>query len=92
MIDFVRKMTDWILDREEKLAEKCALSVEEIDAQIARVTAKKKELEERCQTDRAELERILTKLKWIRAETVKCQESNDTGSTAPTDAKGEKER
>ncbi|WP_456430844.1 hypothetical protein [Nitratifractor sp.] len=85
MIDFVRKMTDWILDREEKMAQKCAVPLEEIDAQIARVTAKKKEFEERCKVDRDELERILTKLKWIRAETLKCQESNEDGNSIATD-------
>ena len=74
MVEFLKKVTEWMLEREAELAKKCALDLKDLDRQIAKVEEKKEALERECRENREELERILTRLKWIRAEELKCQE------------------
>ncbi len=73
MMDFFKKMTEWMLDREEDLAKKCAINLEDLEKQIAKVEEKKEQLKKQCEENDKELERILTKLKWIKSEELKCQ-------------------
>lgn len=73
MVDFLKKMTEWILNREEEMAKNCALSIEEIEKQIEKVEEKKRKLEADCRENIAELEKIVTKLKWIKSEELACQ-------------------
>ena len=80
MVEFVKKMTEWILNKEEDLAKKCAIPLEEIDQQIDKVEEKKKKLEAECRDNIAELEKIVTKLKWIRSEELACQRERQQGS------------
>ena len=82
MVDFLKRMTEWILNREEEMAKNCALSVEEIDRQIEKVDEKKKKLEADCRDNIAELEKIITKLKWIRSEELACQRERRKTETA----------
>ncbi len=78
MVEFFKKMTEWMLEREEELARKCALDPEALEKQIAKVQEKKEQLERECQENQKELEHILTRLKWMQAEELKCrQESNE---------------
>jgi seryl-tRNA synthetase len=76
MVEFFRKMTEWMLEKEAELAKRCALDLEDIDRQIAKVQEKKEALERQCRENGEELERILTRLKWIRAEELRCREED----------------
>ncbi len=76
MMDFLKKMTEWMLDREAELAKKCALDISDVEKQIAKVEEKKAALEKECRENQAELEKILTRLKWIKAEELKCREED----------------
>ena len=73
MVEFLKKVTEWMLEREAELAKKCALDLKDLDRQIAKVEEKKEALERECRENQEELERILTRLRWIRAEELKCQ-------------------
>ncbi len=73
MIDFLKKMTEWILQREEEMAKNCAIPIDQIDKQIEKVEEKKRKLEAECRENIAELEKIVTKLKWIKSEELACQ-------------------
>ena len=73
MIDFLKKMTEWILNKEEEMAKNCAIPIDEIDKQIEKVEEKKRKLEAECRENIAELEKIVTKLKWIKSEELACQ-------------------
>ncbi|WP_457607904.1 hypothetical protein [Nitratifractor sp.] len=86
MVEFFKKMAEWTLNKEEELAKKCAVSTEEIDRQIEKVESKKEQLERECQENIGELEKILTKLKWIRGEALRCNvKSGDRDSDQATE-------
>jgi predicted ribosome quality control (RQC) complex YloA/Tae2 family protein len=77
MVEFLKKATEWMLEREAELAKKCAIDLEDLEKQIAKVEEKKKALERECQENQAELEKVLTKLKWIKMEELKCQRERE---------------
>jgi len=70
---FLKKMMEWILQREEEAAKNCHASPEEISEQIRKVLLKKKEIEERCKEQTKEFDHILDKLHWIKAEAIRCE-------------------
>ncbi|WP_292654960.1 hypothetical protein [Nitratifractor sp.] len=75
MVEFFKKMTEWMLEKEADLAQKCAVDPEALEKQIAKVQEKKEQLERECEENQKELEHILTRLKWIQAESLKCRNS-----------------
>ncbi len=70
---FVKKIMDWVLESEEKAAKECHVSPEEAREQIRKLLVKKKELEDRCKEQSKELEHLLDRLHWIKAETLRCE-------------------
>ncbi|MRI84217.1 MAG: hypothetical protein C6I00_07345 [Nitratiruptor sp.] len=73
MFEFVRKLTEWILQKEEEAAKNCRIPIEEIDKQIEIVKAKRAKLEEECRKNLSELDRILGRLESIKnIEIIKC--------------------
>ncbi len=72
MVEFLKKMTDWMLEKESELANKCAIDSKDIEKQISKMEEKKAQLEKECEENRKELEHILARLRWIEAETLKC--------------------
>ena len=77
MIEFVKKMTEWMLEKEAELAKKCAIDPKVIDQQIEKIEAKKEDLKRQCRENEEELEHILTRLKWLKAEALKCEVKPD---------------
>ena len=77
MVDFLKKMTEWILNKEEEMAKNCAISLDELDRQIEKVEEKREKLEAECRENLAELERIVTKLKWIKSEEIACRRERE---------------
>ncbi|RUM71789.1 MAG: hypothetical protein DSZ10_06085 [Sulfurovum sp.] len=70
---FLKKMMEWALEKEEAAAKNCHASAEEISEQIRKVLLKKKEIEGQCKEQTKEMEHILDKLHWIKAEAIKCE-------------------
>ena len=78
MREFLKKAAQWLLEREEELAKKCAINLEDIDRQIRTMEEKKEELQRQCRENLDEMERIIVKLRWIKAEEMKrCEAEND---------------
>ena len=73
-MSFIEKITEWALDKEEQLAKNCAISVCDIDEQIAKVKEKKQELQKKYEEEIKELEHLIEKLHFIRAEALKCED------------------
>jgi len=74
MLEFMKKITEWILEKEEEAAKNCKLPLEEIEKQIEIVKTKKAELEEECQKNIQELNKILGRLESIKnIEKIKCE-------------------
>jgi len=73
MLEFLKKMTEWVLQKEEEAAKNCKIPIEEIEKQIAVVKEKRAKLEEECQKNIAELDKILGRLESIKnIEIIKC--------------------
>jgi len=73
MFDFIRKMTDWALEKEAEAAKGCHADPKEIDKQIKMIEEKREALRKRFEEEDAQFGHILTKLHHIKAESVKCQ-------------------
>jgi hypothetical protein len=73
MVDFLAKAMEWVLDKEADAAKGCHAKTEDIDKQIEIMNKKKKALEKQCHDNLAELEHIIDKLHFIRAQSLKCE-------------------
>lgn len=74
MKDFVKKMTDWILEKEEAMAKSCAVPMREIESQLERVRSQKAKLQKDYDESMAIFNDIEAKLDKIKAtETLRCQ-------------------
>ena len=71
---FVKKLTEWLLEKEEDMAKKCAVPMEEIEYQIAKAKAQKEKLTKEYEEAIAELESVLERLEKIKnIEILRCQ-------------------
>ncbi len=73
MIDFLKKLQEWILEKEEEMAKNSILNPKDIDEQIYKIKLKIKELKDKCEEDIKEFDYILNKLHWIKAKVIECQ-------------------
>ncbi len=74
MVDFIRKTTEWILEKEEAMAKSCAVPMSEIESQLQRVHAQKAKLQKDYDDSMAMFNDIEAKLEKIKSiETLRCQ-------------------
>lgn len=74
MKDFVKKVTDWILEKEEAMAKSCAVPMREIESQLERVRSQKAKLQKDYDDSMAVFNEIEAKLEKIKSiETLRCQ-------------------
>ncbi len=72
MVEFLKKVTDWVLQKEEEAANNCKIDVEDVQKQIDIVTEKRDKLKEECEQNISELDRILRRLEVIKAKGEVC--------------------
>jgi len=73
MVEFMKKAMDWVLEKEEDAAKNCHAKPEDIDKQIEMIERKKEALAKQYNDNMGELEHVLNKLHFIKAESLKCQ-------------------
>ena len=74
MNTFIKKIIDWTMEKEEEMAKKCAISMEDLDQQIAKVEAEKKKVQEKYDDAMQELNHVSEKLQKIKnIEILRCQ-------------------
>ncbi|NPA82064.1 MAG: hypothetical protein GXO31_05600 [Epsilonproteobacteria bacterium] len=78
MVEFLKKVTDWVLQKEEEAANNCKIDVEDVQKQIDVVTEKRDKLQKECEENLAELNRILKRLEIIKAKGESC-DTDDNG-------------
>ncbi len=71
---FVKKLQEFILEKEEEMAKECKISPKEVEDEIFKVLLKIKELKEQCNQEVKEFEYLLDKLHWIKAKAIRCQD------------------
>jgi hypothetical protein len=72
MIEFLKNIMDWALQKEEELAKKCQIDPKEIDEQIHKVLEKKFELSAKYEEELAKINKLLEKLEKIKKEASSC--------------------
>ena len=72
MVEFIKKAMDWVLEKEADAAKECHAKPEDIEKQITMIEKKKESLEKQYKENIAELEHVLDKLHFIKAESLKC--------------------
>ena len=78
MLEFMKKVTDWMLEKEEDAAKQCAIPLDEIQRQIEMVEKKRKKLTEQYQDAVKELDHVEEKLQnMMRDEKMRCNTNGD---------------
>jgi hypothetical protein len=75
MQSFIKKITDWMIEKEEELAKKCAIPMEEIEYQLAKVQTQKQKIQQEYDEAMKNLNEVEQKLQKIKdIEVLRCQE------------------
>ncbi len=72
MVEFFKKMTDWVLEKEKEAADNCKIDQTDLDKQIVYVEQKRDKLKNECADNISEMEHILNRLHAIKARSLKC--------------------
>jgi hypothetical protein len=72
MHEFMKNMLDWVLDKEEKSANNCNISLKDIEKQINIVAEKKHKYEKECKDTLHEFDHILLRLNKIKEQHKTC--------------------
>ena len=67
--EFIKKVSDWTLQKEEELANECAIPTATIEKQIDTLKKKKVDIEHQLK----ELDEVITRLEKIKEESMKCE-------------------
>lgn len=74
MNTFIKKIIDWTMEKEEEMAKKCAISMEDLEQQIAKVEEEKKKVQEKYDDAMQELNHVSEKLQKIKnIEVLRCK-------------------
>jgi len=72
-MSLVKKITDWLLEKEVEMAKSCSIPMEEIEYQISKMEVEKQKVQKRYDDAMAELDDISKKLEKIKnIEVLRC--------------------
>ncbi len=75
MQGFIKKITDWMLEKEEEMAKSCSIPMQEIEYQINKVEAQKQKIQKEYDEAMAALDEVAKKLKKIKnIEVMRCSD------------------
>jgi len=66
MQGFMKKITDWMLDKEEEMAKKCAIPPKEIEYQLKKLEDQKAKIQKEYDEAMATLNEVEVKIKHIQ--------------------------
>ena len=73
MVEFLKKMTEWVLDKEEQAAQNCRIDLHDLQKQINLILEKRKKLQQECEENLKELDHILERLEKIKEKEESCR-------------------
>jgi len=77
-MSLVHKLTEWLLEKEEAMAKSCAVPMEEIEYQLAKVKAQKEKIQKEYDEAMRELNHVEERLEKIKnIETLRCQNKSE---------------
>ena len=75
--EFLNKITEWALEKEEEAAKKCEIPIEEIEKQLKLLYEKKEELQKKCEEQLKEIDALIQRVEHIKVqEQLKCSTKN----------------
>ncbi len=77
MVEFLKKMMEWALNKEEEMAKECKIDPEEVDNQIKKVLDKKDELEKKCKEELSQIDKLIDRLEKIKQNSSSCESGNE---------------
>ena len=77
MVEFLKKMADWVLQKEEEWAKNCELNQEDLQKQLEMMKNKKITIEKECQENIKELQSIIDRLEKIISQNSKCKRDRE---------------
>ena len=73
-VEFLEKITTWVLDKEEEAAKNCQIPMKDIEKQLKILEEKKDELQKKCDEQLKIFNNLISRLQHIRAEeALKCK-------------------
>jgi len=77
MNSFIKKILDWTMEKEEGMARKCAIPMEELEHQIIKIEEEKKKVQEKYDDAMQELNHVQEKLEKMKnIEVLNCQKKH----------------
>jgi len=73
VVEFLKNAMDWILEKEQDVADNCKINQKDLDKQIAYVEQKRDNLKKAYEENISEMEHILNRLHAIKAKSLKCK-------------------
>ncbi len=73
MFNFLKKMTDWIIDKEEELAKNCKIKPEDVQKELDKVKEQKEAYQKEYEEVMGEFNRVEERLQKILNEAKKCE-------------------
>ncbi|WP_024788314.1 MULTISPECIES: hypothetical protein [unclassified Lebetimonas] len=71
--DFIKKMTEWALEKEEEAAKECTIPMEQIEKELEILKEKRDELKQKCEEQLNELDELIKRVNKIKSiEILKC--------------------
>ncbi|MCF6200680.1 MAG: hypothetical protein L3J42_00900 [Hydrogenimonas sp.] len=72
-MEFLKKATEWVLDKEEQAAKDCKIDLNDLQKQIDLIKSKRDAMKKECEENLAELGHILKRLEVIKAKEESCK-------------------
>ncbi len=75
MQGFIKKITDWMLEKEEEMAKSCSIPMKEVEYQINKVEAQKQKIQKEYDEAMEALNEVAQKLQKIKnIEVMRCSD------------------
>ena len=73
MMEFLKKATEWMLEKEQEAADNCKIELKDVEKQITYLQDKKEKLKKEYEDNIAELDHVLERLEVIKEHAKKCE-------------------
>ena len=73
MVEFLKRATDWVLEKEDEAAKNCVVNVKDVEKQIEILETKRADLHKKFEEEDAEFGHVLSRLSLIKANASKCK-------------------
>ena len=78
LTEFLEKITEWALEKEELAAKKCEIPLSDIEKQLKILEDKKEELQKKCNEQLKILDNLISRIEHIKVqEALRCENKKE---------------